>query len=221
MDSHRFSRDQLAFLIGVPLAWGVLLLFHPTGDGETITYADVRDDVTPWLVVHLGTLLFIPLLAVAVWVLVHGLESTAAKVSRAGAVVFAVFYGAFEALVGIGTGILVHDVNELAAGERVAAAGLVTDFNDSIVIRGFGILPSIGSLALVIAMIAAGIALLRQAAAPISVPILLGLSGVLIGAHPPPYGPIGLALFIAAVLIVARREATSRAAAPMIQPGSA
>ena len=215
MDSQRFSRDQLAFLIGVPLAWAVLLLFHPTGDGESITYADVRDDVTPWLVVHLGTLIFIPLLAVAVWVLVHGMEGTAAKVSRIGAVIFAIFYGAFEALVGIGTGILVHDVNALTAGERVAAAGLVTDFNDNIIIRGFGILPSIGTLGLVAAMIAAGVAIRRQTSAPLSVPILLGLSGFLITAHPPPYGPIGLALFIAAVVLFARSEATSAAAAPL------
>jgi hypothetical protein len=27
MDSPRFSRDVLAFLIGAPLAWGVLLMF--------------------------------------------------------------------------------------------------------------------------------------------------------------------------------------------------
>ena len=40
--------------------------------------------------------------------------------SRIGAVLFAVFYGAFEVLVGIGTGILVNDVNGLAAGERAA-----------------------------------------------------------------------------------------------------
>ena len=34
MDSARFSRDQLAFLIGVPLLWAILLLFHPGGEGD-------------------------------------------------------------------------------------------------------------------------------------------------------------------------------------------
>ena len=31
---HRgsFSRAEIAFVVGVPLAWGVLLLFHPGGD---------------------------------------------------------------------------------------------------------------------------------------------------------------------------------------------
>jgi hypothetical protein len=31
-----FSRTKLAFLIGVPLLWGILLLFHPGGDGTEI-----------------------------------------------------------------------------------------------------------------------------------------------------------------------------------------
>ena len=46
-------------------------------------------------------------------------------------------------------------------------------------------------------MIAAGLALHRHAGAPVSVPVLLGISGLLITVHPPPYGPTGLALFIA------------------------
>jgi hypothetical protein len=218
MDSHRFSRDELAFLIGVPLAWLVLLLFHPGGEGDQVTYAEVRDDVTPWLVVHLGTLLFIPLMGLAVYLLVRGVEGTAAKVTRIGALVFVVFYGAFEAIVGIGTGILVNEVNGLAAGERATGAALVDDYNDSVLVRAFGVLPSIGSLAFIAAMIGAGIALRRHAAAPLSVPILLGISGFLITAHPPPFGPAGLALFIAAVLIYARSQATAPAAAPLTPP---
>jgi hypothetical protein len=93
VDSARFSRDQLAFLMGVPLAWTVLLLFHPTGEGEAITYADVQDEVTRWLVVHLGMVVFIPLMAVAVYLLVRGIESTAARVCRVALVFFVVFYG--------------------------------------------------------------------------------------------------------------------------------
>ena len=36
-DADGSSPPELAFLIGVPLAWAVLLLFHPTGEGESIT----------------------------------------------------------------------------------------------------------------------------------------------------------------------------------------
>lgn len=221
MDSARFSRDQLAFLIGVPLAWAVLLLFHPTGEGEAITYADVQDQVTRWLVVHLGMLVFIPLMAGAVYLLVRGIESTAARVCRIALVLFVVFYGAWEALVGIGTGILVDDINGLAASEKAAAAPLVEEFNDNILIRAFGVLGSIGSAAFIIAAIAAGVTLHRQARAPLAIAVLLGLSGFLITAHPPAYGPVGLVLFIAAVLLFMRSQTAPQAPARLTPPGPA
>ena len=50
-----------AFLVGVPLAWGILLLFHPTGEGDEF-YPVLQDQVTPWLVVHIGTMIFLPLM---------------------------------------------------------------------------------------------------------------------------------------------------------------
>src|SRR5687767_13267610 len=53
MDLPHFSRREAAFIIGVPIAWAVLLLFHPGGDGTSI-YADLTDNVTPMLVVHIG-----------------------------------------------------------------------------------------------------------------------------------------------------------------------
>jgi hypothetical protein len=204
-----FSPGELAFLIGVPLAWAVLLLFHPTGDGETITYADLQDKVTAWLVVHIGMMLFIPLMAAAVFLLLRGIDSTAARVSRIALVPFVVVYGAYEVLVGIGTGILVQDVNGLESDEQAAGAALVNEFTDNVLIRGFSVLSSIGALAFITAMIAAGIAIRRETAAPLSVPVLLGLSGFLITAHPPPFGPIGLVLFIAAALLFARSQARS------------
>ena len=54
MDSpSRLSRPWLAFAIGVPLAWAVLLWFHPDVDRNHI-YADLRDDVVAYQVVHVG-----------------------------------------------------------------------------------------------------------------------------------------------------------------------
>jgi hypothetical protein len=222
MDSARITREQLAFLIGVPLAWAVLLLFHPTGEGETITYAELQDDVTRWFVVHLGMVVFIPLMAGVVYLLVRGFQSAAARVCRIALAFFVVFYGAFEVLMGIGTGILVTDINGLAASDKAAAAPLVEDFTDNILIRGgLGVFTSIGSVAFITAAIAAGVALRREAGAPLAVTLLLGLSGFLITAHPPPYGPAGLVLFIAAVLLYLRSQAPGRAPARVTQPGPA
>ena len=216
MDSARFSRGELAFLIGVPLAWAVLLLFHPGGEGDI--YPALRDDVTPWLVVHVGTMIFIPLMAVAIYLLVQGIENTAARVSRIALAPFALFYTAWEVLLGIGTGVLVQDVNGLPVAERGTGSTLVNDFTENILIRDFGVFNIIGTLSLITAMIAAGIALRQQAGVPVSVPILLGVCGFMIAAHPPPFGPIGLVLFVAAVLVYARSHTATRTHAPLAQP---
>ena len=69
----RFSSGELALLIGVPLAWAILLLFHPGGSGEEI-YLDAQDNVTRFLVVHIGMMLFIPLMAVVVLLLLRGVR---------------------------------------------------------------------------------------------------------------------------------------------------
>jgi hypothetical protein len=205
-----FSSAELAFLIGVPLLWAVLLLFHPGGEGTEVSYLELQDKVTAWMVVHIGMMLFIPLMGAVVYLLLRGVEGTAARVSRIALVAFVVFYSAWEALQGIGVGILVNEVNALPRNELATGADLVHDFADHILIRNFGVFGNIGSLGLIIALIAAGVAL-RRAGASLAVAALLGLSGFLITAHPPPYGPIGLVLFIAAVLLYVRDQSVAPA----------
>jgi hypothetical protein len=206
-----FSRREVAFLVAIPLAWGLLLLLHPSGDASSI-YADIHDEVTEMLVVHVGTLFFIPLMAAAVYVLTRDLESTAARVSRIALIPFVLFYGAWEILQGIGVGTLVDEVNGMPELSEAARADVVQNFAESPLVRDLGVFAVPGSLALIVALIAAGMALRREAGAPLSVAILLGISGWLITAHPPPFGPTGLALFIVAVLLLARSQ---RAPEPM------
>jgi hypothetical protein len=213
-----FSREKLMFLVGVPLAWAVLLLFHPGGDPDTI-YVDLQGNVTRALVVHIGMMLFIPMFAVVVLLLLRGVEGTAARVSRIALAPFVVFYSAWETLQGTANGILVEQVNGLPETERATGADLVQDFAENPLVREFGVFAIIGGLGLITATIAAGVALRRNAAAPLSVAVLLGLSGLLINAHPPPYGPIGLVLFVAAVLLFVRSQSGARAPASLVSPG--
>jgi hypothetical protein len=217
MDSPRLSRDLLAFLIGVPLAWAVLLLFHPSGDGEQL-YQDLEGNVTAMLVVHIGTMIFIPLMAAAVYLLLRGVEGTAAQVSRIALPFFVVFYGVWEALQGIATAILAHEVNALSVSAQATGAALIQDFGENPLARDFGIFSSIGSLALIVALIAAGVALRHLSGVPLAVPILLGISGFLITAHPPPFGPTGLVLFTLAVVLYARSQSSARVQPPIRQP---
>jgi hypothetical protein len=215
-----FTPREVAFLVAVPALWAILLLFHPGGEADQM-YDTVRDKVTPWLVVHLGTMFFIPLLAASVYVLLRDVEGAAARVSRIALVPFALFYTIWETLQGIATGILVHNVNQLSATDRATGSDLVQDFGMNILARDFGILGSIGSVAFLIAMIAAAIALRRHTDVPLAVPVLLGLAGFLITAHPPPFGPTGLFLFVVAVILVVRSQAAARVAAPVVQEGVA
>jgi hypothetical protein len=216
----RFSPPELAFLIGVPLLWGILLLFHPGGEGEEI-YLDLQDKVTPFLVVHIGMMLFIPLMAAAILLLLRGVEGTAAWVSRIALVPFVVFYSAWEALQGIGVGILVNELQGLPQADEALREDVVQDFAEHVLIGPMSVFGMIGSVGLIVAAIAAGVALYRHAGAPVAVPVLLGISGLLITIHPPPYGPAGLGLFIVAVLIYWRSQAAERAAVAVGQPSSA
>ena len=127
MDRLRVSRSEAAFVIGVPLAWAVLLFFHPSGDPDEI-YLSIRDQVTAWLAVHIGMMLFIPLMAGGIYLLLRGVEGTAARVSRIALVPFVVFFSAWETLQGTANGILVNELNRLPEQERAAGARLIQDF---------------------------------------------------------------------------------------------
>jgi hypothetical protein len=213
-----FSRAEIWFLIGVPLAWAVLLLFHPTGDGDDI-YPTVADEVTPWLIVHVGTLLFVPLMAGVVFLLLRGVQGSEARVARIALAPFVVFYLAFEVLIGIGTGLFADEVNGLPAAQEATGANVIEEFTDSGLIA---VLETVGAASLLVVLIAAGVALRRRAQAPLAVPILLVLAAIPIAWHVPPFGQVGLALFVAATLLVVRAHPVpDRAAAFEARPTAA
>ena len=218
MSRQPLSRGEVAFILGVPAAWAILLLFHPGGEPDTI-YLNLQDVVDRFLVVHIGMLIFIPLFAAAVYLLMRDVEGTAARVSRIALIPFVIFYGAFETLQGIGVGTLVDDLNGQSGIDQATREELTQDFAENILYRDFGVFVSIGNVALVTSMIAAGVALRSRAAAPLSVAILLGISPFLISAHPPPYGPIGLVLFIVAVLLFLRSQSTASPAPAAVGAG--
>jgi hypothetical protein len=86
-------------MIGVPAARGILLLFHPRGAGD---FSEIIDgNVTAWITVHLGMGIFVPLFAAVVYLLLRGVKSTAATISRMGLAVFASLYAGREATFGV------------------------------------------------------------------------------------------------------------------------
>jgi len=202
MGLPRFSRAEAAFILGVPIAWGLLLLLHPGGEASEI-YANLQDSVARALIVHIGMMIFLPLFAIVIYLLLRGIESTAARVARIALIPFVVLYVAWEAMQGIANAVLTDKVNSLPSADQAIGADLIQEFAESPLVRDAGALIIPATIALVVATVALGIAL-RDAGAPRWAPVLFGLAGLLISAHPPPYGPIGLVLFVVGTVLIMR-----------------
>lgn len=211
----RWGRREATLLLGLPLAWAILLTFHPTGEGDLV-FPVISAQLGTWQVVHVGMVAFIPLMVYAVYGLTSGIDNVAARVGRVLLPMAAVLYGVWEALVGIGTGALVAEVDDLSGADHAVGAALVEDFMLS---PTFRIFEYSGSLALAGGVVATAIALRHTRAISRTSLGLLLLAAPLITVHVPPFGPVGLALFILAVLLsrdellVAPRWRTSRRAA--------
>jgi hypothetical protein len=200
------------FVVVIPLALAVVLWWHPPG-GDNV-YADVRDDVDAWLVVHTVLLIFFPLLGLAVLWLLNGLSGLAATVSRVAVIVFLVFYTALEVTAGIGTGVLVDYANGLPAPEQAAVAEAIQDYHDNPIVGESNSLALIaGAVGWIVAMVAAAVAL-RQDGASWLIALLVALAAVF-AIHPPPFGPLALACLAVAAALIERwrgREAAAQLA---------
>jgi hypothetical protein len=196
------------FLVATPLAFAVVLLFHPPG-GEEV-YEGVKDDVGAWLFVHTAFLLLTPLLGIAVYLLLKGLEGRVATVSRVALIFFLVFYTAYEVTVGIGTGILVDYANGRPAAEQAVLADAIQDLNrNAITADPASIALSLGVLGWVVAMVAAAVAFRRSGAGWLPT-VLLGLASAFV-IHPPPVGPIALVCLAMAAALIERERARESA----------
>jgi hypothetical protein len=198
------------FLVVVPLGLAVPVWWHPPGGPQV--YQDVRDDVGAWLFVHTTFLVFTPLLGIAAYLVLRGLESVAASVSRVALVFFLVFYTAYEVTVGVGTGILVDYANGLPSAEQAAVAGAIQDLNRNWILSDPSVSLVLGGFGWIVAMLAAAVAF-RRARAGWPITLLLGGSA-LFAIHPPPVGPLALVCFAAGAVLIERwRDRKARVAA--------
>jgi hypothetical protein len=204
MNSITFTRRRLAFLLGVPLAWALLLVLHGPGPVDGV-YETLHDETTRWLIVHFGTLPLIGLLGVALYLLVRELPGTAARISRLAIGPFVLFYAAGEAIQGVATGVLVDHANGSPLSERQAVADAAQALYDSAAAEWIA---NLGAVAWVVAVITAAVAY-RRVGAPTVALMLLGLSAITIS-HATPVGSIGLVCFAAAVGLIARGQGASK-----------
>ncbi len=182
-------------LLGTPLALAVLMLFHPS------PYSDVITELTPiagwWITIHTLQFVLFAFMGVAVWMLTDGLRGIAATVSRAAAVVFALFYDIGDAVAGISTGILARSAAGLPAEEQAAVAGAVEILFRSPVKN---LVFAVGINAWAVALIAAAVALF-WAGAPRVPLFLLALPVFFMGFdHAFPFGSLTFGSFFVVAL---------------------
>jgi hypothetical protein len=196
-----------SLLVVAPLLLGGLLTFHPEGAGDI--YAGMHDQVTAWLVVHVGLAIGAVLMAVVLYGLLRDVTGRAATVGRYALAPFVVSFLAWEGFTGIQTGILADQANELPAGaQRDAAAANIQDHFTNPILGDPSVMSMLANGSWIVAVVAAGLAL-RHAYGGKATLILLCLAS-LFTAHSIFLGSVGLACLAAAAFIVERK----RVAAP-------
>jgi uncharacterized membrane protein YgdD (TMEM256/DUF423 family) len=117
------------------------------------------------------------------------------------------FYAAWESVIGLAIGALVQHGNDAPVRQRPAVADSIQSLGDNVIVGDPGVVAVVGSLAWIVAVVAAAVAY-RQVGAPLFATILLALSFMVVS-HPPPIGPIGLLCFAGAVALLARAQRVS------------
>ena len=198
------SKLQTLFLSAALLALAVILYWHPAG-GEDV-FEGVSPDVGAWKLVHTALLLAFPVLGLAAFHLLRGIESGAETVSRVAVVLFLVFYTAYEVTIGVGTGFLVDYANGLPPAEQAAVADAIQDYNRNwLVAEPASIALIVGFFGWVVAMFSAAFALRRAGASKTVTAVVAGAA--LFAIHPFPVGPVGLVSLVAALALVERSRA--------------
>jgi hypothetical protein len=179
-------------LLGAPLALAVLEIFHP----ERPNSASEAVEQGVWFMwFHFIQVPLIGLMALAVYLLTAGMEGLATGVSRWAIGVFAVFFSAYDAAAGIGTGYALRNARGLSAGAQEAIYEAVKDMPVVSLIFGLSV---VGTLGWVVALVAAALSL-RRAGASLGPFILLILAGVFfLGGHPYPAGTLAFGSFFLA-----------------------
>lgn len=180
----------------VAAVYAALVFIHPT------SFEQVVADPDQWLLVHMGQLLFVPVLAVGVLHLLRCCHGAPAMIARIAVVFWAAWFCAFDAIAGIAFGILV-DGGANDAGKYLFDHGLV---------GGTSVLGAMGQGTWLVVAIAAGIALRASDAARMT--YVATFVSALIAVHGGPIATIGfLALTVA--LWTGLRDATLASPAAM------
>jgi hypothetical protein len=191
-----------ALLLVVPLMLGILELGHPFVVPGTNIYLALLPIVGWWTTLHMLQIPLFALFGLAAYLLVRDLEGRAAGVSRRMLALFIVVYPAFDAAVGVASGVFVGSSAGNGAAQTILEPGLQELFWGPIT----GLLAIIGSGSWLIGALAGATALFK-AGAPRPAVAAMALAGLLLGiSHVSPLGPLACGCFLVAAALIERRE---------------
>ena len=195
-------------LLAPPLLLAALEIAHPHPE---LNARAVMDVATWFAVFHVIQLVFIGLVGLTVLLLADEFGYATAWPARLGIGAFLVFFGAYDTLAGIGTGLAMRSARDLSPAQQEAVFSVVKDwpgispvFALSIVGTG-GWLVAVGALALAA----------RRQGAPRREWVVIGLAAVfLLGGHPFPFGTFAFVCLFLAALFHIRRSGRGPAPEP-------
>jgi hypothetical protein len=182
-------------IYGVPVVLGLLETAHPALWPNDPIFPMIHPIATWWTVLHVLQVPLFALLGLAVLFLVAELKSPFATISRYSIVLFIVVYPAFDAAVGISSGLICRKWS--AADGPLIEGALQEIFWGPVT----GTMAMIGSGAWLIALVCAAVAL-RKSGASVAVAVALALSGILLAiSHVRPFGPLACLCFLVAAVL--------------------
>ena len=192
-------------LLVPPLALAVLEIFHPQPDENAQALMDVATWFAAFHVIQLGLTGFV---AVSVLLLADSFGRANDWVTRVGIGAFLVFFSAYDAIAGIGTGLAMRSARELSVAQQQGVFDVVKDWPALGPPFAFSIIGTLGwGLAVGALALAA-----RRAGAPRREWTFIGLAAVfLLGGHPFPFGTLAFGSFFVAALLHELRFRSSSA----------
>jgi hypothetical protein len=154
---------RYAIMIGAPLFVGVVNLAHPIVMATPSVYHAVLHNLDWWILLHVLNLAGFALLGLAVYLLMQHERGVAAALSKVAIAVFVPFYVGFDALIGIGTGVLVQYASTRPADQLAVIEPAINAYWTSGMAT---MLATVGSIAWGISMATAAIAIAEPSRRP-------------------------------------------------------
>lgn len=175
-----------------PVGAAIAMWFHPHA-GEDV-YETLSPVVNTFVLTHLLLFTSLSLVAVGLYFLTARYSGLLATLARVGTAVFGFFYLGFVAIVGIATGLLIREGQQLPAEQQAGVAEVVQYIHTEPLLTAAAVIGTIGYLVAV-----AALALLHYRAGAPRLPLaLLVVSVIALGTHQGPVAIAAIASFVIA-----------------------